>query len=420
MTSNIVLVTIDSLRADHCGFMDSTSELTPTLDEMANQGVVFENAVAPGPRTPSSMPSILTGEPVRPVSGETNDYWQEWRAHIYRHMRRHRPVAQRMQERGYETIGVSVNPWTENTGFDEGFAIYHQLNGENLASYGPPIFRVVDKLLRGNPLGEKLNWFNKREWFVQWTDYYDRIVKSVGNAGRPFFLWVFLLDTHQPYIAPRTFREEITALEMYYASSRGFLIDGDVPPRLETRLRRAYRDSVRSVDGLLSRLRHDLATEDPIFVVHADHGEGFGEHGSWGHEQALYRENLHVPLVVHNTGVQQRVTAPVSLRTIPKLITDLAGSERFDPGELTSSFVRSMTETWERQALTGTAWKYITDDTGTTELYHLAEDPDEATNLAAAQPEVVATLQSLLAQYQRHGTERETIARAVDDLELPA
>lgn len=417
MTSNVVLVTIDSLRADHCGFIEPDVDLTPTFDELADQGVVFENAIAPGPRTPSSMPSVFTGEPLLPTPGNMADYWQEWRAHIYRHMRRHRTVAERMRERGYETIGVSVNPWTEDTGFEAGFDTYHQLNGENLDSYGPPIFRFVDALLRDNAVGRKLKWFNKREWFVQWVDFYDTIVDSVRDSDRPYFLWVFLLDAHQPYTAPREYRQETWAPEMYYASTNGFLSNWEMDGRVGDMLRRGYRDSIRSVDGFLGRLREDLAGDDPTYVIHSDHGEGFGEHGTWGHEQALYCENLHVPLVVANAGVDERVAEPVSFRAIPDLVTGLADGT-FEPTELTSAFVQSMTETWERQAITGSDWKYMTDVEGSTELYRRRGDADETTNLASEHLEVVTSLQSLLDQQWRFATEMDAVIDAVDRLEL--
>lgn len=419
MTENIVLVTIDSLRADHCGFMDSEFDLTPTLDELAEQGVVFENAIAPGPRTPSSMPSVFTGAPLLPTSGNMADYWQEWRAHIYRHMQRHRTVAERMQERGYETIGVSVNPWTEDTGFERGFDTYHQLNGENLDSYGPPIFRVADRLLHDNAIGEKLKWFNKREWFVQWVDFYDRIVESVRESDEPYFLWVFLLDAHQPYTAPRAYREETWAPEMYYASTNGFLSDWEMDGRVGDILRRGYRDSIRSVDAFLERLRGDLAADDPTYVIHSDHGEGFGEHGTWGHEQALYRENLHVPLVVANASMEGRVRAPVSLRRIPDLVAGLADDAGGDLSRLTSSFVHSMTETWDRQALTSDRWKYITDAEGASELYDADEDAGETVNLAAERPKVVSTLQSLVDTQWRSARELETLVDAVGRIEGP-
>jgi arylsulfatase len=414
---NLVLVTADSLRADHCGFLGGgRPDLTPTLDAMAREGVVFENAIAPGPRTPSSMPESFTGEslcPERDGDTDASDYWERRRALIRRHMRRHRSVAERLRERGYATVGVTVNPWTQGTGFDAGFDRYVEINGETLGSYGSPVFRGVDRALRGTRVGERLFWHNKREWFIRWTDFYDRIAEELDAAARPVFLWVFLLDTHQPYVTPRQFRSESSALGMYYASFSELSRNGRIPGHVRTRLRRAYRDSVRSVDAFFERLRADGAGDDPIFVVHSDHGEAFGEHGTYGHECRLYRENLHVPVLVANARRTGRVREPFSLRRLPALLTALADRGTFDPGPFTSDVAVSTTEDDRAISVSGWPWKLIRERDGDREeLYRLDADPAERTNLVEQHPGAARTLGAVADRRRSDRIERSAIVEA--------
>jgi arylsulfatase len=116
---NIVLVTIDSLRADYCGYIDDDSTATPTLDRLAEEGLAFETAIAPGPSTPESMPAVFTGE--YPIDGDENTL-AAWRDRIRRHMRTRDPLASRLSRAGYETAAFTPNPFTSrHFAFDQGF-----------------------------------------------------------------------------------------------------------------------------------------------------------------------------------------------------------------------------------------------------------------------------------------------------------
>ncbi|MFO7927210.1 sulfatase-like hydrolase/transferase [Natronomonas sp.] len=416
MTENLVLVTLDSLRADHCGPDEVGAELAPTMRRMADEGVEYERAVAPGPRTPSSMPAVFTGEHLSPVTGEAGDFWERRRSVIRKHMRRHETIPERLRERGYHTVGVTVNPWTQDTAFDSGFDEFVQINGETLGEYGPPTFRLTDLVLSDTAVGDRLYWFNKREWFIRWSDFYETILDAVSEAPEPYFLWVFLLDTHQPYIVPDTDREDSSALGMYYASFRELASDGAIPDWVDTRLRRAYRDSVRSVDRFLDRLMEDTAAEDPVFVVHADHGEAFGEHGTYGHEQRLYTENIHVPLIVHNVPVRERVSEPISIRRLPRLIDALTEPSSFDPAAQTADFAISAVDDGHLNSITTRDWKLIqTPAESETELYHLSRDPEEQRNLTSEHEPLEGRLEALVGRHRSHQTERVRIADAVNE-----
>ncbi|NHN46527.1 sulfatase [Halostella sp. JP-L12] len=404
MSRNVVLVTVDSLRADHCGFLADEGpggehDLTPMLDSLAEESLVFERAFAPGPRTPSSMPAIFTGEFYRPTDQgvysnweEKSTRWQARRRRIASHLGRFRSVAERMQDRGYETAGVTANPWTtEDTNFDEGFDEFHAVEGAD-ASERPWYSSLTDKI--GDTMG--IDW---GDVLLTWTDFYDTVQAARDSLAEPYFLWVFLMDPHQPYIAPRRYRKETTVLGMLYGNGRYNYAHGyteELPSHLDRQLRRAYRDTVRSVDGFIEQYREDFAADDPVTVFHADHGEAFQEHGTFGHRPQLYRENVHVPLLVHGSNSVDQVKEPVSLRCVPDLLTAIATGELIKPEAFTRKFVLSKTEESERVGVRGSSWAYQTDTEeweyiyagGQEELYKVTKDPDEQANVAIEYPKV--------------------------------
>lgn len=424
MSRNVVLVTIDSLRADHCGFMGGP-DLTPTFDSLAEDGVVFENAVAPGPRTPSSMPEVFTGEafgPTPPVESWDLDHRK---ARISAHLDRYRTIAARMRARGYETVGITANPWTQylpDTDYGEGFDRLLTLNGSDLGGDGRvetgPVFETVDTVLGATGLDDRTNWRWIKDWFVQWPRIYDLVQSELDSLSEPYFFWLFLLDTHEPYLAPSEYRVENGTPEMYYAVLRDFMnSDGDEVPQssVNDRLQRAYRDTVRSFDGFLDRFVSDCL-DDQYLVVHSDHGEAFGEHGTWGHKPALYRENLEVPLVIGNTEVSDTVRKPFSLRRIPELIERLAEDGAAPDLEgLTDEFALASTEDGTVRSLTGQRWKYI-DNEGDAELYDLAADPGEATNLADEYHSLTEQFDRLLGARAVDAEEKRAITDGVAEL----
>ena len=400
---NIVLITADSLRADHCGFLNSAMATTPTLDRMAEEGVVFENAVAPGPRTLSSIPEIFTGKHLPKT--EADDWSYEVRmSRIGGHMANNTALPERLGDRGYATAAYTANPWTTpGTNFEKGFDHFHEIKNER-----EMVNRFSGTALE--PITWMSNWMFKETWFSQWPTFYEDILQTVEQLESPYFLWVFLLDTHTPFMVPRRDRTESSTLGMYDAVIRGSSIFGeqegksyyrkDISPGMESRLRQAYRDSIRSVDRFVNNLWHDMRDDDPTFVFHSDHGEAFGEHGTYGHQQTMYEENLHVPLLVYNCGRRGRVRQPISLRRLSDMLTSYADEGSLEPAEWTSEYTVSRTEDSETMAVRSERWKYISSG-GSEELYDLYEDPTERRNLLDRETEVAAQFRSVLESYRR-------------------
>lgn len=370
---NIVLITVDSLRADYCYSSDVP---TPAMDALAESGARFETAIAPGPATYESMPAIFTGtQPGPPATpGGVND-----RERIATHLRAHRPLPERLRERGYTTIGVSPNPFTSrHFGFDTGFDRFIDfLDPSGFA--GGLRQRIVSRWTEGEFVGGlrfASNMLGVGDVSVNCSEVVSRAVAAMTDAPEPVFLWLMFLDPHWPYQVPRRHRDGTSLIDRYRANWRASNLSNSTPTdRDATVLRKLYRGTIRGVDDCLATLRAHLASYDPVVIVHADHGEGFGEHGHFGHGGVLYEENIHVPLIVGNVGTRAPVQSPTSLRTIPRLVEGLSDGE----SDLRAYTTDRTYATSERGDLCvrGPSWKYYVRGDGSGRLYDLRADPEE-------------------------------------------
>ena len=246
---NIVLITLDTTRADRMGFLGSTRGLTPNLDELARRAVVFSNAYAQVPLTTPSHATILSG--TFPQFHRVN-YMGD-------------PLAKTvpflpdlLHSHGYRTAAfvgsLVLEPKKLAMGFERGFDRYDAGYHRRI----PPEDRYHSMERRAEDVIRRaVNWMNKRP------------------AG-PFFLWVHVYDPHDPYSAPEPFRSRYQA-EPY---------DGEI----------AYTDA--ALAKLFSALRAQKLFDSSLVAVMADHGEAFGEHGEKHHGIFLYDETIHVPLLI--------------------------------------------------------------------------------------------------------------------------
>lgn len=405
---NVVLLTYDSLRHDHCSFAGYERPTTPNLDELAAEGTVYENAVATAARTNPSMSGALTGDPL------------VWRGevanaeHSRGQLERNAPVAERFRERGYETGAFCPNAYASRYyGFDAGFdtfedflfgeGLYQQLFDGHLGDSG---LYTLARNLR--------NYLRKQEAFKTWDTYIDDMEEWAEDASEPFFCWAFSLDTHFPYIAPRQDRQWGNFPKMYYYNYLCNKLLAQTSPEVSERTKEAivdiYDDSIRFADRFLGELRERFAEYDPVYVVHGDHGEAFFEHGMYGHfYPSLYEENVHVPFVVSEG--EGTVEEPIALTDLPDILTEAASGDGFDyPGHdwvVLSDHDASYGEHGERDliAVRTTEWKYLltTDgDRRRDELYHLPTDPAETENRLDEGLEIEGTLRRLAERRLAH------------------
>jgi arylsulfatase len=324
---NIILVTYDSLRADHCGHLGYDRDTTPHLDGMASEGIGFPNAIAPASRTNPSMAGTFTGEPMVARDRVADP------SHSRRHIARYGTLAEELSEQGYTTGAFNPNAYaSRHYGFDRGFDHFEDFLFST--DWYQEIFQnhLSDSTLY-TLVRNFRNYLRREEAFKTWDRYIDQIEEWVTSQTEPFFLWVFSLDTHFPHLTPRKHRRWSTLFQQYYYNWRcNQLIDEMDPDLSEKEIQKIvdiYDDSIRFGDVLLYELQERLADYDPVFIVFGDHGEAFGERDIYGHfYPSLYEENIHVPLVVSEpVECDGDSSRPISLTQIPKVVKQFTDAE---------------------------------------------------------------------------------------------
>ncbi len=420
---NVVLVTFDSLRADHCTPWGYERDTTPTLAEWADDGVVFENAIAPASRTNPSMAGIFTGEPLVVRDRVANP------EHARTHLARHGTLAETLSNEGYATGAFCPNAYSSRYyGFDRGFDHFEDFMFDSSVYQ-----RLFDRHLGDSSVLAMLrnvrNFVRRQEAFKTWDTYIDGMVEWVDQQSEPFFLWAFSLDTHFPYLTPRKYRQWSGFLDQYYYNWRcNQLIDEfeiDLSEKERRKIIDIYDDSIHFGDALLAELEQRLADYDPVFVVHGDHGEAFDERGIYGHfYPSLYEENIHVPLVVSNVDERASISRPASLLDLPEMVERACGLADEPVCDATNDWALA-TDYDGRNDRTLTAFrtttlKYLatrTDGTDHRELFDLSSDADEQDNLAGSDHPAERPLRRLMDRRHRHEAETVNLKQRIDSLQ---
>lgn len=427
---NLLLITVDSLREDVCDFINKQGH-APYLSSLSKDSIVFQNTISPGPRTPSSVPVFMTGEYNR------HDGYQmaAQRQAINHHIEGHETIPEQLSKQGYTTVGFSANPWTStDTGFREIFDEFVELtpNSENNYNTLPDMtsIRSLDRVLKKACKEDLFQWNSRREWFSHWTGYYEQIKNSVSSIDEPYFVWIFLMDTHHPYITPPEFRKESNTLKLYYSLYRYIQNRGESLPNYVVEwLKDSYHDAVGSADEFVCRIHNELSDSDPILIFHADHGEAHGEHGTYGHEQQLYEENIRVPMLVYGTNKDTNVTDPFSLASLPQMIEHISSGSAESITDLIEPFVVSDVESTriaDRRAdklnynphyvsIRGKKLKYIQSKNGS-ELYNMFSDPNEESNLADSYPDIINNFEKLANTKTSKQREKRKIKDMIDQI----
>jgi arylsulfatase A-like enzyme/Tfp pilus assembly protein PilF len=368
---NVILITIDTVRADHVGRYGAKNVQTPTLDSLAHDGIVFDRAIAQVPLTWPSHTVILTG--TYPFQNGVQDFTGTPLAPQFR------SVAQAFKDHGYRTGAiVSAFVLDRSWGLARGFDFYDD-------SFSPAAFKSKDLGLVDRRAGESV------DRALKW------LAKAAAKPG-PFFFWLHLYDPHSPYDPPPPYRTEY----------RDHPYDGEI----------AYAD--HELGRVIAWLKvHQLYTRTAVIAT-SDHGESLGEHGEQEHGFFIYNSTTHVPLIVKlpaGSGVRPgRVMPPVeTARLAPTLLSiagiqDAAIEKQFTARDLfaknadtvaySETFYPFSSFGWSPlHSLEAGRFRYI--DAPKPELYDEAADPGETRNLAAQQPATVATLKEKLQELLR-------------------
>ncbi len=365
---NVLLVTVDTLRADRLHCYGNNNIETPTFDALAARGAQFMNAVTQVPLTTPSHASIFTGtNPNVHQVRNTGGFVLKSSAQT---------IATILSARGWNTAAfVSASVLKRAFGFANGFAVYDDL----MPSSSQAGEESEASEIRA---GEVVNRID--EWIAKASD-------------QPFFLWAHFYDPHEPYDPP----------EPFHSKYRANLYDGEI----------AYVD--QQLGRLLDIVSKNSHGKQTLIVVLSDHGESLGDHGEFNHGVFLYDSTLRVPLLMAGPGVP---VTKVSLqaRTIDILptIVDLLAGDR-PAGIQGVSLVPALSgkavattysyeETlypkmnmgWaELRGVRTEKWKYI--HAPKPELYDLASDPNEKNNVISAHPNEAQELETKLRAMSR-------------------
>lgn len=359
---NVVVISLDTTRADRIGAYGYDRATTPTIDALAAAGRRYARAYSPLPLTIPAHASLFTG--LYPP---------------HHHVRKNgdRPLgpdvttlAELLRDNGWHTgAATAAFVTTRRWGFDQGFEVYqdHVPQGDDVWHAERPGSAVVD---------DALAW------------------KRRTQALGPLFLWVHLYDAHYPY----------RPVEPYASRHEGEPYDGEIA----------------MLDAQVGRLVDAFAGQPTVFVIVGDHGEALGEHGESTHGMFVYEATQRVPLVISGPGVAPAVVdEPVSLVDVLPTILDIVGVSippDLDGRPVPSGAPRPVyAETYQNRDRFGIAPHLGVVDgplsliaTPKPELYDVVADPHQANDLASARPADVARLQQALADWKFPGPEAAT------------
>jgi arylsulfatase A-like enzyme/Flp pilus assembly protein TadD len=373
---SVLLVTIDTLRADHVGAYGYAAARTPTLDRLAATGVRFEQAVSPAPITLVSHASLLTGK-IPPRHGVRDNG-------AYRLRDEHVTLPERLHQAGFAT-GAFVGAYVLDASFDldQGFEVYDdRMTGERSASIG----------------------------------YAERSAAAVADAAsawirelppeQPFFAWIHFYDPHANYTPPPGFA----------AAFPGRPYDAEI----------AYTDF--QLGRLLEALASPPRRAETLVVVTSDHGESLGEHGEPTHTHFVYDATQRVPLILSGPGVPRGAVVATQVRLIdvaptvldlvrlPPLeaaqgvsLVPVMRSGAASPADAYVETLATRNLGWSPLAgLRSGGWKYIR--APRPELYELSEDPGELVNRISERPNEAARLREKLDAMLHETPASETVA----------
>ncbi len=379
---NVIIYLVDALRADRLGCYGHSGDLSPRLDEFAGEAVLFEDAVAQSSWTKAAVASLFTGRwPVEHGANGPDDALPPDLPTL--------PEA--FADAGYRTAAVSANAYVHKPfGFGRGFDhfVFMPEGSNDAASVNERAFRLINRL-----------------------------------AADPFFLYLHTIDPHAPYRAPKALRQRFAA-EVADPSVgevetvRGLVLGTVEPsPGLSRDLEALYDAEVAANDAafgsLLDLLKARGLYDESVILFIADHGEAFGEHGSFTHGIDLYPEVVGIPLVLRLPGgglAGTRVAEPVQQTQVMATLLELAGIEGAAGAATEGLFGRvsgsppalTYLDYWGKHGAAAVTehWKLImplSHEFGSEmELYDRRSDPGETRNLIHDRPVVAGLLASEL------------------------
>jgi arylsulfatase A-like enzyme len=397
---NVLLITIDSLRADFIGtWNEECKGLTPNIDKFANESIVFKNAFSSGPYTWGAFASLFTSKYSNVVtypSGILKNNYPN--------------IPEILKDNGYMTIGINSNPFlsTNAYGYTRGLEIVK----DRLYPWSSE--KIPAKLHLGL---SRIFRLIRRQPHLSADETNKRIFEQLNNIDRPFFLWVLYMDTHGPYQSKKGFNY-INKIKGEALWQKAVRYPDSITESERKDLIKWYKEEVSYLDEHFGYLYEFIEKkgmlDNTIILFCSDHGDGFYEHGFYSHPRFLYDELIHVPLMIRHPSVKGKETStPVGTIDIVPTVLDMLEIEnnyKFDGESLAPlitgekwngrGFVISDATPEEEKthiSIRTDKWKLIiNENTEENKLYNLKNDTEEKSNLYDVEKEVVEKLTKIL------------------------
>lgn len=429
---NVILIVLDTVRADHTSLYGYHRDTTPNLRKFSQQATTYTLATATGDMTLPSHASLFTG--LYPIKhGAHASAIENWGSPLSVHFE---TLAERLAQKGFSTAAIVANTAyvTSKFGFDQGFEYFNQ-------TYPKAAFQESGQSLR-TALGAVV-----KEMFGVSTELYSSaeqvntltysLLDELERKKRPFFLFLNYMDAHYPYVARPPFdrhypaRDNLPSMREYVGIYRRVLTEEkglseeereNLIPRYDAGI--AYLDF--HLGKLLDHLRTRGVFDNSLIIVLADHGEAFGEKGLFGHGGvSVYQDQVAIPFIIKypNSRVGDVVREPVSQVDVLPTVLDVLHEEmprgldgmsllRLNglsqrsvfsesyPGHLAFQLNAERCRWIQRAILTGDK-KLILSENGRKELFDVRVDPAEQTNLYGHTTPLAKELEKKIIAWQK-------------------
>jgi len=329
-SKNIFIISIDALRADHVGCLGYNKRITPNIDKLSREGILFKKAIAPGSYTFLSFPSFMT-------SLYPSEYYIR-QGHVD-------TIAFILKKYGYKTVSFNSNPYATGK-LDKGFDYFDDLM--NRTEFNKPQEKLKRRIVK--KLGNQNKFINfSRKIFTMLSADIARPYAEAErmneaafeflekNKEEPLFFWMHYMDTHYPFLPPSDFtnfsKQEIIRYNRIYnmLTHANKKSKKDVTEEEIMKIISLYDNQIKYVDTYIGEFFKKLKKldlyDDSLIILFSDHGELFGEYGEFGHlEYNVYYKQLHVPLILKGSDSKTHViNHPVALKDLPQTILHSLG-----------------------------------------------------------------------------------------------
>jgi arylsulfatase A-like enzyme len=417
---NVLVIVIDTLRADHLSLFGYPRPTSPNIDQLAQQGVLFDAAISPSSWTLPSHASMLTGrytyehgaDNVKPMSAVSD--------HLQTLNTRYPMLGEALEKHGYRTAGFSGNRvyFSRQVGLGRGFTHFEDYTAADMFPRTVLGRKIAALILQHDAVRNFLvrAGFRGLEHVQLGDDFIRKRGDEINKAAlqwidrdrtRPFFAFLNYFDVHSPYGPGQSIGQK-------FSHGHGTDVDD-------------YDDVVADADGYVGDLLHELdrrgLSGNTFVILTSDHGELLHEHGISGHRNALYFPLIHVPFIVRKPGsipAGVRVDTPVTISALPATVMDLlgCGDQTLFPGpslvdlwrhpgarpdwpyplselaQFPEELPNFPSRSGSMKSMVNAEWHYIYHSKFGAQLYDLTKDPQEANDLAR-QPDVRPVVEEL-------------------------